>query len=126
MADTMIGAHGPGAPETRGATVLDVRGLRVDFPSGDGALQAVRGVDFTLRSGECLGIVGESGSGKSVSALAALGLLGKDARVQGSILLKGADASRLSPEQLRAMRGSVASMIFQEPSRSFDPITSIG
>ena len=107
-------------------TVLDVRGLTVDFPSGDGTLQAVRGVDFTLRTGECLGIVGESGSGKSVSALAALGLLGKDARVGGSILLKGANVLGLAPEQLRGFRGTVASMIFQEPSRSFDPIYSIG
>jgi oligopeptide/dipeptide ABC transporter ATP-binding protein len=107
-------------------SILDVRGLTVDFPSQDGILQAVRGVDFTVQSGECLGIVGESGSGKSVSALAALGLLGKDARVGGSILLKGAEVQGLGPEQLRALRGTVASMIFQEPSRSFDPISSIG
>ena len=115
----MIGALGP-------ETVLDVNGLTVEFPSGEGSLQAVRGIDFTLRRGECLGIVGESGSGKSVSALAVLGLLGKDARVKGSILLKGADARALAPAQHRALRGTVASMIFQEPSRSFDPICSIG
>jgi oligopeptide/dipeptide ABC transporter ATP-binding protein len=107
-------------------TILDVRGLTVDFSSGDTTLQAVRGVGFMLRTGECLGIVGESGSGKSVSALAALGLLGKDARVGGSIRLKGADVRGLAPRQLRAFRGTVASMIFQEPSRSFDPISSIG
>src|SRR5208337_3313959 len=108
------------------AAILDVRGLTVDFYTGDSALHAVRGVDFGVRTGECLGIVGESGSGKSVSALAALGLLGKDARVGGRILLKGAEVDRLTPGQLRAMRGTVASMIFQEPSRSFDPISSIG
>lgn len=107
-------------------TILDVRGLTVDFSSGDTTLQAVRGVGFMLRTGECLGIVGESGSGKSVSALAALGLLGKDARVGGRIRLKGADVLGLAPEQLRALRGTLASMIFQEPSRSFDPIYSIG
>ena len=103
-------------------TVLEVRGLAVDFPSASGRLQAVRGVDFALQRGECLGIVGESGSGKSVSALAALGLLGRDARVEGSILLKGQEARGLGPGQLRALRGTFASMIFQEPSRSFDPI----
>jgi oligopeptide/dipeptide ABC transporter ATP-binding protein len=107
-------------------TVLDVRGLTVDFPSGEGTLQAVRGVDFSLDQGECLGIVGESGSGKSVSALAALGLLGKDARVHGSVTLKGEEARGLPPEKLRSLRGTVASMVFQEPSRSFDPIYSIG
>lgn len=118
--------RGPDAPGVQGETVFDVRGLTVDFLSGDGTLQAVRGVDFTLRSGECLGIVGESGSGKSVSALATLGLLGKDASIGGSILLKGIDMRGLAAEQLRAVRGTVASMIFQEPSRSFDPISSIG
>ncbi len=107
-------------------TVLDVRGLTVDFPAASGPLQAVRGVDLALRRGECLGIVGESGSGKSVSALAALGLLGRDARMDGHILLNGKDVRHLAPEELRAMRGTVASMIFQEPSRSFDPICNIG
>ncbi|HVO37833.1 MAG TPA: ABC transporter ATP-binding protein [Spirochaetia bacterium] len=107
-------------------TVLDVRGLTVSFPTGGGMLRAVRGVDFALRRGECLGIVGESGSGKSVSALAALGLLGRDAHIDGSVFLDGRDARSLAPAQLRALRGTFASMIFQEPSRSFDPIYSIG
>ncbi len=133
MAELKAGAAGApgfaGAPGSAGAsreTALEARGLTVDFPSGDGAIQAVRGVDFALRRGECLGIVGESGSGKSVSALAALGLLGRDAAVKGSILLNGQDVRSLAPSQLRAMRGTVVSMIFQEPSRSFDPIYSIG
>jgi peptide/nickel transport system permease protein len=112
--------------ELQQETVLEVRGLTVDFPSAAGALRAVRGVDLSVRRGECLGIVGESGSGKSVSALASLGLLGRDARVGGSITLKGNDVRSLPPERLRALRGPVASMVFQEPSRSFDPIYSIG
>lgn len=115
-----------GVPSAVARTILDVRGLAVSFPTGGGMLQAVRGVDFSLQQGECLGIVGESGSGKSVSALASLGLLGRDARVDGSIFLNGQEARGLSPSQLRALRGTFASMIFQEPSRSFDPIYSIG
>jgi oligopeptide/dipeptide ABC transporter ATP-binding protein len=107
-------------------TVLDVRDLTVDFPAGNGSLQAVRGVDLAVGRGECLGIVGESGSGKSVSALAALGLLGRDARVRGHIELNGKDLRLLTPDQMRALRGTVASMIFQEPSRSFDPIYNVG
>jgi oligopeptide/dipeptide ABC transporter ATP-binding protein len=118
--------RGPGATAVFGKTILEVNDLAVDFSTGAGILQAVRGVSFTLATGECLGIVGESGSGKSVSALAALGLLGKDARVAGKIRLKGSDVSGFSPEQMRSFRGTVASMIFQEPSRSFDPIYSIG
>jgi len=129
VADITERASTPVAPEasaTSAQMILEVQGLTVDFPSGNGAIQAVRGVDFAVGRGECLGIVGESGSGKSVSALAALGLLGRDAQVSGNIILKGNDVRRLAPEQLRSLRGTVASMIFQEPSRSFDPIYSIG
>ena len=124
MADTKVGA--PGVVPAPAETVLDVRDLTVDFPSGNGTLQAVRGVDLAVGRGECLGIVGESGSGKSVSALAALGLLGRDARVRGHIELNGKDVRLFTPEQMRALRGTVASMIFQEPSRSFDPIYNVG
>jgi len=86
------------------APLLSVQDLRVTF----GDVQAVRGVSFFLNSGECLGIVGESGSGKSVSAWAAAGLLGKDAKIQGTIV-----------------RSPRTAMIFQEPSRSFDPIMNL-
>jgi oligopeptide/dipeptide ABC transporter ATP-binding protein len=124
VAGEMIAA--PRAPGAFGKTILEVSDLRVDFATGSGILQAVRGVSLALATGECLGIVGESGSGKSVSALAALGLLGRDAKVTGRIRLKGSDVGGLSAEQMRSFRGTVASMIFQEPSRSFDPIYSIG
>jgi peptide/nickel transport system permease protein len=109
-----------------GEPVLRVQGLRVSFSTADGALQAVRGVDFSLAKGECLGIVGESGSGKSVSAAAVLGLLGREVSVQGRVLLHGRELLGLGPGGLREVRGTRLSMIFQEPSRSFDPIYSIG
>ncbi len=105
--------------------ILNVQDLRVGFSAADGELQAVRGVDFILRKGECLGIVGESGSGKSVSAAAILGLLG-NARIQGRILLHGRELLGPEAERLQEVRGTKVSMIFQEPSRSFDPIYSIG
>jgi peptide/nickel transport system permease protein len=109
-----------------GERVLSVQDLRVGFATADGLLQAVRGVDFDLGRGESLGIVGESGSGKSVSAAAVLGLLGKDARVQGRVLLHGRELLGSGPARLQAVRGTRLAMIFQEPSRSFDPIYSIG
>jgi oligopeptide/dipeptide ABC transporter ATP-binding protein len=106
--------------------LLSVHELAVDFPSPDGEIHAVRGIDFTLTRGECLGIVGESGSGKSVSVSAILGLLGREARVQGRILLDGRNLLDIDSEALRRVRGTTVGMIFQEPSRSFDPIYSIG
>jgi oligopeptide/dipeptide ABC transporter ATP-binding protein len=110
----------------RSAILLGVRGLAVDFPSGNGEIRAVRGIDFTLARGESLGIVGESGSGKSVSAAAVMGLLGPEARVRGSILLDDRELLAAGGQAFRSIRGTTVSMVFQEPSRSFDPIASIG
>ena len=105
---------------------LFVEGLGVRFSTSAGPLYAVRGVDFRLGRGECLGIVGESGSGKSVTASAVMGLVSRDASVEGRVELDGTDIAGLPYEEKRALRGKKVAMIFQEPSRSFDPIYSIG
>ena len=68
-----------------GQTLLEVSNLTVDFPSDDGPVHAVRGVSYRLGPREVLGIVGESGSGKSVTSLAVMGLLPKQARIGGSV-----------------------------------------
>jgi oligopeptide/dipeptide ABC transporter ATP-binding protein len=99
----------------------------VDFTTGKGLLQAVRGVDFELGEGEILGIVGESGSGKSVSAHSLLRLTPGNGRIsRGVITYRGQAVLDLSPDELRRYRGGRVSIIFQEPARSFDPIYSIG
>ncbi len=103
--------------------LLSVSRLRVSFAGPSGELQAVRGLDFSVARGECLGIVGESGSGKSVAAAALFGLLGRDARVSGSARLDGAEILQASARERRRSRMAI---VFQEPSRSFDPICSIG
>ncbi len=102
--------------------LLEVRDLEVTLGSRTNPIQAVRGVSWGVLPGECLGIIGESGAGKSVSALAALGLLPK-AHLQGEVFLDGERLDQLSPAQMRSRRVKTA-MIFQEPSRSFDPITN--
>jgi oligopeptide transport system ATP-binding protein len=108
--------------------LLDVRNLRTTFQVHGGTVRAVDGVSFEVLPGEIFGIVGESGSGKSVSALSILGLLPEPpAKIEdGQVLWKGTDLRRLSPEQLREIRGAEISMIFQDPMTSLNPVLTIG
>src|SRR5271170_5806648 len=105
---------------------LQVERLEVDFPTKDGVVHAVRGVDLSLAAGEVLGIVGESGSGKSVTALASMGLLPKSAEVRGSIRFQGRNILDLKEKQLTNVRGTGISMIFQDPMTSLNPVYTIG
>jgi len=112
------------------SSLLSVNSLHVNFSILRGkeliTIQAVRGLSFTLKKGETLGIVGESGSGKSVSTLAIPGLLPKNAYVGGSIRYEGKELSCLGTEALREYRGKKIGMIFQEPGRSYDPLQNMG
>jgi oligopeptide/dipeptide ABC transporter ATP-binding protein len=108
------------------APLLEVTDLNVRFPTEDGLVHAVRGVDYTLRSGEVLGIVGESGSGKSVTSLAVMGLLPGSARVTGSVKYRGQELLGQSDRSLSRVRGKGVSMIFQDPMTSLDPVYKIG
>jgi peptide/nickel transport system ATP-binding protein len=110
-----------------GAPLLDVRDLSVRFRTRDGVVHAVSELSFTLRRGETLGVVGESGSGKSVSSLAIMGLLNRAyTDVQGEILFEGTDLLKLSPGELRAIRGRDISMIFQDPFACLHPMYRVG
>ena len=107
--------------------LLEVRDLKVHFPTDDGVVKAVDGVSFTIERGETLGIVGESGSGKSVSMLTVLGLVSKkQARIQGEIIFQGRDLLQLPPDEMREVRGSKISMIFQDPMTSLHPYYKVG
>jgi oligopeptide/dipeptide ABC transporter ATP-binding protein len=106
--------------------VLQVERLEVDFRTKDGAVHAVRGIDFTLAPGEVLGIVGESGSGKSVTALATMGLLPRSAEVRGAIRFQGRELLGLKEKQLTEVRGTGIAMIFQDPMTSLNPVYTIG
>jgi peptide/nickel transport system permease protein len=120
----------PHSPLPTPQFLLEVTNLHVEFTVLRGhehiAVQAVRGLSFSLQKGECLGIVGESGSGKSVSTLAIPGLLAKNAAASGSVLYNGKELLGLSTEELREYRGKKIGMIFQEPGRSFDPLQNMG
>ena len=95
---------------------LSIRGLTLSLPMNMERSHAVTDVSFDLNRGQILCVIGESGSGKSVSANAVMGLLPRSIRVtSGEIRLNGANIIDLSPDKLRALRGRVVSMIFQDP-----------
>ena len=106
---------------------LEVKDLRVHFPTADGLVKSVDGLSFELERGEILGIVGESGSGKSVTSLAILGLhKGSNAIVSGEIWLDGREIVAATEEEVRDLRGSEMGMIFQDPLSSLHPFYSVG
>ena len=107
--------------------LLEVEGLKVQFTTEDGVVQAVDGVDFTLERGKVLGIVGESGSGKSVTALTLLGLTrDKNTRFEGEVRYKGQSLLELSEGKLQEIRGNELAMIFQDPMTSMNPVYRVG
>jgi len=113
------------APAT--SAMLDVRDLKIHFPTDDGLVKAVDGISFTLDRGKTLGIVGESGSGKSVTSLGIMGLHhGTKARISGSIWLDGEELVAVSAARVRELRGSKMSMIFQDPLSSLHPYYTVG
>ncbi|MRH86203.1 dipeptide ABC transporter ATP-binding protein [Nocardia sp. SYP-A9097] len=111
---------------TTTAPLLEVGDLRVSFPGEEGRVDAVRGVNFAVNDGEVLAIVGESGSGKSVSSMAIMGLLPEQARIQGSIRLRGRELLGLDDKQMSTLRGSSVSMVFQDPLSALTPVYRIG
>jgi peptide/nickel transport system ATP-binding protein len=117
------------APERgfKGEVLLEVRDLKVHFPTPDGVVKAVDGLSFTVHRGETFGIVGESGSGKSVTNLTALGLINKKAaKIEGEVLFKGRDLLPLSGGELQHIRGKELAMIFQDPFASLHPMYRVG
>jgi peptide/nickel transport system ATP-binding protein len=107
--------------------MLEVRDLKIQFPTDDGLVKAVDGVSFTLDRGRTLGIVGESGSGKSVTSLGIMGLHhGTNADISGHIWLDGEDLVAASASRVRQLRGSKMAMIFQDPLSSLHPYYTVG
>src|SRR5213079_1035167 len=119
------------APERPGRLmaepILEIRDLKVHFPTDDGLVKAVDGVSLTIAPGETLGVVGESGSGKSVTFLTVMGLVTKkEARISGEVIFQGQDLLKLPVDELRGIRGDKMAMIFQDPLTALNPVHRIG
>jgi peptide/nickel transport system ATP-binding protein len=106
---------------------LEVRDLKVRFPTEDGIVKSVDGVSFGVEKGKTLAIVGESGSGKSVTMQSVMGLYrGSRARLSGEVILDGTELLSAGDETVRRYRGSKMAMIFQDPLSALHPYYSIG
>ena len=107
---------------------LSIRDLVVEYSSGGEIVQAVNGVDLDLNKGETIGLVGETGAGKTTTALSIMGLLPeKIGKVtEGSIVLDGTDVLSATDADMRLLRGSTVSMIFQDPMTSLNPTIPVG
>lgn len=105
--------------------ILEVKNLHVDYHYKKRIQPIIKGVDFEVYPGKCLGILGESGSGKSMSLKAVMGLLDKNFSVKGEALYQGQDLLKQSKEGLRSIRGKQMCMILQNPMTCFDPLYRI-
>jgi peptide/nickel transport system ATP-binding protein len=114
---------GPGA---KGAVVLEVRDLSVDFGVDKKWVPAAVGLNYEVRASEVLAIVGESGSGKSASSMALLGLLPSNSRVSGSVKLSGKELLGADAANIRSVRGKDVAVIFQEPMTALNPVYTVG
>jgi peptide/nickel transport system ATP-binding protein len=107
--------------------LLEVKDLRVEFPTRRGTLTAVDRISFSIAPGEVLGVVGESGAGKSLTGMAIIGLLEPPGRIAGGeIRLEGTRLDTLPYDQMRRIRGRRIGAIFQDPLTSLNPLYTIG
>ncbi|MGO2016915.1 dipeptide ABC transporter ATP-binding protein [Brevibacterium aurantiacum] len=119
-------AAGSDSTASRAKSILDIDGLDVTFSTDGGDVHAVKNVTLSVTPGEVLAIVGESGSGKTVTARSILGLLPETAQRSGAVIVSGKDVLSVSGEQLRKLRGTDVSMVFQEPSTALNPVYTVG
>ncbi len=109
------------------SALLEVRNLRVEFPTRRGTLRALDDVSFSIQAGEVLGVVGESGAGKSLTGASIIGLLEPPGRIAaGEILLAGRRIDNLPDEQMRRVRGREIGAVFQDPLTSLNPLYTVG
>ena len=110
-----------------GQPILSIRDLSVSFRTDGAWRRAVEALSFEVGPRETVALVGESGSGKSVTALSVMRLLPPaNSRAEGIVRLDGRDVLKVSEGEMRGLRGAAASMIFQEPMTSLNPVLTVG
>lgn len=114
--------------EAKTNSLLEVKELSVSFATDEGEVQALDAVNFEVKHGQTLGLVGESGCGKSVTALSVMRLLPRPIGkiTGGRIHFGGMDLLKLTPDEMRQIRGNEIGMIFQEPMNALNPVRTIG
>jgi peptide/nickel transport system ATP-binding protein len=107
--------------------LLEVKNLRVEFPTRRGTLLALDDISFSIAPGEILGVVGESGAGKSLTGAAIIGLLEPPGRIAGGeVRLAGQRIDNLPYDAMRKIRGRQIGAIFQDPLTSLNPLYTVG
>ena len=110
-----------------GPSVVDIRDLHVEFKTYAGMVKVLNGVNFTVYAGEKVAIVGETGCGKTTAVKSILRILAKNSRVpRGEILFRGRNVLMMKGDELKKLRGTGVSMIFQDPTMSLNPVFTIG
>ncbi len=106
--------------------LLELKGLKTYFPTGQGILKAVDGINMKIHPGETVGLVGESGSGKTMTALSIMRLVPKPGMItEGEIILKGRNLLEVPEREMRRVRGKEISMVFQDPMTYLNPVMSV-
>jgi peptide/nickel transport system ATP-binding protein len=114
-------------PGNSRSPLLEVKNLKIEFPTRRGTLVAVDDISLHIDAGEVLGVVGESGAGKSLTGMSIIGLLEPPGRIAaGQIFLEGHRIDNLSYEMMRKIRGKDIGAIFQDPLTSLNPLFQVG
>ncbi|MDP5255152.1 MULTISPECIES: ABC transporter ATP-binding protein [unclassified Vibrio] len=107
-------------------SLLEVKNLRIEYPSRHGVHAAVKSLSLNIERGEIVGVVGESGAGKSTVGNAVIDLLSPPGKIAGGdVFLDGEKISGLTPEAMRQIRGSKIGFIFQDPMTSLNPLFTV-
>lgn len=117
--------HAEAVKAKASAAALSFQDVRVSFNTEFSTVEAVKGVSFDVMPGEVVAVVGESGSGKSVTSAAAMGLVPKNGMVSGKVFLNGQEVTAMDEGELRRLRGSEVSMVFQEPMTALNPVLKV-